>query len=51
MCVPRWVHRYDVAPDDQRFVMLRLAVQREDGDSRFILVQNFFQVLEERVGN
>jgi len=48
---PAGVDFYDVAPDDQRFVMLRLAVQTEDGDSRFILVQNFFQVLEERVGN
>ncbi len=42
---------YDVAPDDQQFVTLRLAVQASDGASRFILVQNFFEELKERVGN
>ena len=43
---------YDIAPDDQRFLMLRLAltVPGGAGETRFILVQNFFEVLKERVG-
>ncbi len=44
---------YDIGPDDERFLMLRLAQGSGDtgGDSRFILVQNFFEELKERVGN
>ena len=39
---------YDIAADGQRFLMLR-----EEGaaDSALILVQNFFEVLKERVPN
>ena len=44
---------YDVAPDDQRFLMLRVALapSSTDDPGRFILVQNFFEELRERVGN
>ncbi len=44
---------YDIAPDDQRFLMGRFAgMAALSGDSRrFILVQNFFEELRERVGN
>ena len=40
---------YDVSPDDQRFVMLRI----EDADSgtELILVENWAGELRERVGN
>ena len=41
--------QYDVSPDDQRFVMLR--IDGEVGGSELILVQNFFEELRERVGN
>ncbi len=45
---------YDITPDDQRFVMIRLALapaSGNDGGTRYILVQNFFEELRERVGN
>jgi len=42
---------YDIAPKDQRFLMLRLVLAFQSGESgEFILVQNFFEVLKERVG-
>ncbi len=43
---------YDVAPDDQRFLMARFAAGVESGDGgRHILVQNFFEELKAKVGN
>ncbi len=39
---------YDVSPDDQRFVMLQT---EENTSTELILVQNFFEVLKERVPN
>ena len=44
---------YDIAPDDQRFLMGRFAgMAALSGDSRrFILVQNFFEELRERMAN
>ena len=43
---------YDMGPDDERFLMLRFAVFGGDsGDSRFILVVNWFEELLERMGN
>ena len=42
---------YDIAPDDQQFLMGRRGGVASGADSRFILVQNFFEVLKERVGN
>ena len=44
---------YDIAPDDQRFLMLRLALTSTSGagETRFILVQNFFEELTAWVGN
>ncbi|MCH8254191.1 MAG: serine/threonine-protein kinase [Gemmatimonadetes bacterium] len=41
---------YDLSPDDQRFLMVR-SVRSVTGESRTIMVQNFFEVLKERVGN
>ena len=41
---------YDVAPGDQSFVMLRIVDEGAD-ESALILVQNFFEVLRERVPN
>ena len=38
---------YDIAPDDQRFLMGRLS----GGGGDFILVQNFFEELRQRMGN
>ena len=44
---------YDIAPDDQRFLMGRFAgTAALSGDSRrFILVQNFFEELNRLVPN
>ncbi len=43
---------YDIGPEDQRFLLVRNAgaVEAEEG-RRFILVQNFFEVLKRRVPN
>ena len=41
---------YDVAPDDQRFIMLR-AVNVQENKPELILVENFLEELRERVGN
>ncbi len=40
---------YDVSPDDQRFVMLR--IDAEFGSTELILVENFFVELRQRVPN
>ena len=45
---------YDVTRDDQRFLMGRSYTGTEEGEgqaNRFVLVQNFFEELKERVGN
>ena len=44
---------YDIGPDDERFLMLRAAGLSGDsgGDSRFILVVNWFEELRQRMGN
>ena len=45
---------YDITPDDQQFLMIGLATGApgsSESGTRFILVQNFFEVLRERVGN
>ena len=44
---------YDIGPDDERFLMLRLAGLDDDtgGGGRFILVVNWFEELRERLGN
>ncbi len=44
---------YDIGPDDERFLMLRVSGLGGDGDSgggRFILVLNWFEELLERMG-
>jgi len=43
---------HDIGPDDERFLMLRLAQGSGDtgGDSRFILVVNWFTELRDRMG-
>ena len=45
--------RHDIGPDDERFLMLRLPGTAGDssGDTRFILVENWFTELRERVPN
>ena len=43
---------YEIAPDDQRFLMIRLTLTIPTGEiGRFILVENWFEELRERVGN
>ena len=44
---------YDVALDDQRFLMARSATKSDgsSGGARFILVVNWFTELRERMGN
>ncbi len=44
---------YGVTPDDQRFLMARFYEDdsQESSNSRFVLVNNFFEVLRQRVGN
>ena len=46
--VVRVVSPYDVSPDDQRFVMIRLRGGAA-GDA-LVVVENFFEELKERVG-
>ncbi len=43
---------YDIGPDDERFLMLRFAGLSGDtgGGGRFILVQNWFEELRQRMG-
>ncbi len=41
---------YDIGPDDERFLMLRVS-GLTGGDSRFILVENWFEELRERMAN
>ncbi len=43
---------HDIGPDDERFLMLRAAglSGESGGDSRFILVENWFEELRERLG-
>jgi len=44
-------HRmYDVTPDDQRFVMIRVQGEGVQDDVQLIVVENFFEELRERVG-
>ena len=44
------LHRhYDVAPDDQRFVMIRAL--GDSGPNQLVLVTNWFEELRERMGN
>ncbi len=40
---------YDVAPDDQRFVMLRRILDNES--EQLVVVENFFEELKAKVGN
>ncbi len=44
---------HDIGPDDERFLMLRVSGLSGDsgGDSRFILVVNWFEELRERMAN
>ena len=42
---------YDVTPDDQRFVMLRIGDRENAVASELILVVNWFEELKERVEN
>ncbi len=44
---------HDIGPDDERFLMLRAVGLSGDtgGDSRFILVVNWFEELRQRLGN
>ena len=45
-------HRqYDVSPDDQRFVMLRIGDGDGDVGTELSLVQNFFEELKRLVPN
>jgi hypothetical protein len=45
----RWHQNYDVAPDDQRFVMIRSLEGADAGE--LIVVENFFEELKAKVGN
>ncbi len=45
---------YDITPDDQRFVMMRLPEDGGTGDTRapvLVFVENFFEELKAKVGN
>ena len=42
---------WDVAPDDQRFMMLQIGGGDDGQVSELIIVQNFFRVLRERLGS
>ena len=42
---------YDVRPDDQRFVMLRIEDEDVESDTELILVTNWVEELRQRLGN
>ena len=44
---------HDIGPDDERFLMLRNSTASLDssGDTRWVLVQNFFEELKRLVPN
>ena len=42
---------YDVSPDDQRFVMLRIGNEENSAAAELILVENWFAELRQRMGN
>ncbi|MFB3111841.1 MAG: hypothetical protein ACE10G_07410, partial [Gemmatimonadales bacterium] len=42
---------YDVTPNDQRFVMIRLQAEGGRDDTQLIVVENFFEELKAKVGN
>jgi len=41
---------YDITPNDQRFVMIRVQGEGVQDDVQLIVVENFFEELKERVG-
>ena len=41
---------YDVSPDDQRFVMLKVSEEAETAGSDVYIVTNWFTELRERMG-
>ena len=44
--------RHDIGPDDERFLMLRVGTAGDSsGDTRFVLVENWFTELRERLGS
>jgi serine/threonine-protein kinase len=43
--------QFDISPDDQRLLALRFGATATGTAVRDVVVQNFFEVLEERVGN
>jgi Tol biopolymer transport system component len=47
--VPGGSDTYDVAPDDQRFLMLRQQAGEPGSGERVVLVLNFFELLRERL--
>ena len=49
--VVRVVSPYDVSPDDQRFVLIRVRDETAGAGSELILVQNFFEELKAKVGS
>ena len=45
-------HRmYDITPNDQRFVMIRVQAEAGRDDTQLIVVENFFEELKAKVGN
>ncbi|MFB3112403.1 MAG: hypothetical protein ACE10G_10255, partial [Gemmatimonadales bacterium] len=46
------LHRmYDITPNDQRFVMIRVQAEAGRDDTQLIVVENFFEELKAKVGN
>jgi len=46
----RWYRTYDVTPDDQQFVMLRIITPEGESESDLVLVENWFTEVEEILG-
>jgi Tol biopolymer transport system component len=45
-------HRmYDITPDDQRFVMIRVQAEGGQDEVQLIVVENFFEELKAKVGS
>jgi hypothetical protein len=48
---PRWCCQWDVAPDDQRFLMALWAGLADPANRQIILVENWFEELKDRLPN
>ncbi len=42
---------HDISPDDRRFIMVRRVGSPENPEPQYVIIDNFFELLKQRVGN